>query len=177
MKLSQRIVQHLEQFTAQGPQAVDAAIIRDGKAYIIGLPAEGDGPSVALTIADYDRYSVTLLNVEVNQATDEAQALEQYAEQVARRLTYLEEPLTLLELAEEDNLAQLRSQAPSEADEVITYWEALIWNKPQPRATLARYRWSPDQPDRQAIPYPATFTQVARMAEDLAASLEEVGEA
>lgn len=174
MKISKRVAEQLDRFVAHGPQAVEAAIIEvEGqRAYIVGLPAEGAEPHLALTVADYDRYSVTLLNLEVNLPQAEAsQDLQHYAAQVAKRITYLEEPLSLVELATEQNLAQLRSQPPQQEDGSVTYWEALIWTKPQPRATLTRYRWSPGQKEREAVAYPATITLAGRMAEDLAGSL------
>ncbi len=177
MNLSQRVTQQLEQFTTHGAAAVEAAVVetRGVQATIVGLPAEGEEPSVGLTIADADRYSVILLNLEVNYGQPAPSSnLQGYADQAIQRLTYLEEPLVLVELDEEDNLAQLRSQVDEPPTGPITYWEVLIWDQPHLRATLARYGWSPDKPEREAIPYPATFTQAARMAEDLAVSLKNV---
>lgn len=173
MKLSQRVTQQLEQFVTHGATAVDAAVIETGglQATIVGLPTEGEGPSVGLTIADSDRYSVILLGLEVNYGRPADRDLQTYADQAIQRLTYLEESLVLVELDAHNHLAQLRSQVGETPDSPITYWEVLIWDQPHLRATMARYRWSPDKPEREATPYPATFGQAARLAEDLAASL------
>ena len=68
------------------------------------MPAEAQEPSAAITLEAYDRYSVTLRQLEVSyenwpvDKTKEEDYLRQCAERAARRLTYLEEPLALLEL-------------------------------------------------------------------------------
>jgi hypothetical protein len=181
MNLSKRVIKQLEQLATKGPQQVDAVILNSApsQGYIIGVPAEAQEPSAAITLEGYDRYSVTLRQLEVsygNSPVDENKDedyLRQCAERVARRLTYLEESLGLLELNAADNWAQLRSDPPQQENETLTYWEVLIWTEPCPRARLTRYCWTPGSSGREAVAYPATFATLGRIANDLALSLAE----
>jgi hypothetical protein len=95
------------------------------------------------------------------------------AERVISRLTYLEEPLALLELDATEKLAQLRSQPPHQDGDKLAYWEMFIWAAPQPRVKLTRYQWQPDTRERTQLVYPATFATLGRIAQDLALSLTE----
>jgi hypothetical protein len=176
--ISKRIVEHLEQFVTQEPKGV----ILDStgqKGYVVGIPAEAEGPDILLTLADFDRYSVTVRNLKVsynNLAKNGSKVkdyLRQRAKQITRRVTYLEEPLELLELDAGAGVAQLRSNAPSQDNETVIYWEALIQIEPHPTVSLARYRWTPDRREREVLVYPATFATLGRIAQDLADSLAE----
>ena len=180
MSLQQRIIQHLEQLVSQGPHSIEAVIpATPEKGYIIGVPTddEHDRAGVSLNLADYDRYSVALRHLETfNQAVavDNGQAeayLNRVAAEISQRLTYLEEPLVLVELNIIDNIAQLRSSPPQQTPNETTYWEVMLYASPYPHARLTRCRWSAGSRERVAIAYPATFATLGRLAEDLVESL------
>lgn len=179
MNLDKRVVAQLEQLAAKGPKSIDAVILNPPQqGYLVGVPMAEQEPGAAITLEAYDRYSVSLRQLEVShspssapQSRDEAY-LRRSAERATSRLTYLEEPLLLLELDPAEKLAQLRSDPPQQEDEALTYWEIFISAEPQPRARLARYRWQPGQ-GREQITYPATFATLGRLAQDLALSLIE----
>jgi hypothetical protein len=176
MSLHKRIVTQLEQLGTKGFLEVEAAILPAG-GYLVGVVAEGAEPTVAITLDACDRFSVMLRSLEVAYDNLPAQSspteLSRYADQIAQRLTYLEEPLALLELDSSDKVAQLRSTPPHQEGNNLTYWELLLWTEPHPRARLTRYRWSSDQSEREGAVYPATFGTVGRIAQDLAASLQD----
>jgi hypothetical protein len=179
MNIGKRVVAQLEQLATKGPKSIDAVILNPPQqGYIVGVPAADQEPGAALTLGAYDRYSVTLRQLEISynlsapeQSYDEAY-LRRSAERAASRLIYLEEPLLLLELDPAEKLAQLRSNPPQKEDEAITYWELFMWAEPQLRVKLARYRWQPGQ-DREQITYPATFATLGRLAQDLGLSIIE----
>jgi hypothetical protein len=178
MNLSKRVIEHLEQLASKGPQQIDAVILNSPQqGFIVGVPAAGQEPSAAITLEAYDRYSVALRHLEVTfnnlpaAENDNEAYLRQCAERVASRLTYLEEPLALLEIDAAEKLAQLRSDPPYHDGQRLTYWEVLIWANPHPRARLTRYRWQAGNQDREALVYPATFASLGRIAQDLALSL------
>lgn len=179
MNIGKRVVTHLEQLATKGPEAIDAVIFNPPQqGYIVGVPAAGQEPGAAITIEAYDRYSVTLRQLEVSsgpaapeQSYDETY-LRRSAERAAGRLIYLDEPLLLLELDPAEKLAQLRSNPPQKEDEAITYWELFMWAEPQLRVKLARYRWQPGK-GREQITYPATFATIGRLAQDLGLSIIE----
>ena len=175
MIISKCVVEQLEQLATKGPEAVAAAFIesREQREYIIGVPTQDQGPGIAVTITDYDRYSIALANLEVTYKNRFGvdYDLRQHAEDVANRLNYLDEPLALVELDTEKNVAQLRSHRPHQDNETATYWEVMISTEPYLRATLTRYCWSPQRSDRERSIYPATFATVGRIASDLALCL------
>lgn len=179
MNLAKRVVAQLEQLVTKGPQHIDAVLLNSPQqGYIIGVPAADQEPGTTITLETYDRYSVTLRQLEVSygpsspdEGYDEAY-LRRSAERAASRLTYLEEPLLLLEFDPAEKLAQLRSNPPHQENEALTYWELFMWAEPQLRVRLARYRWQPGQ-GREQITYPATFATLGRLAQDLALSIIE----
>lgn len=182
MSLKQRLMNQLEQLVAKGPQHVDAVTPSTSEqGYLIGLPSE-DGVGVSLSLADYDRYSITLQHLEVYnksvtiEEADEENYLNQVAAEISQRLTYLEEPLALIELSTTDGLAQLRSSPPEHSRDESTYWEVTVRTKPHPQTRIARYRWVAGNRQRTTVIYPATFAPLGRMAQDLAASLSTVAE-
>jgi hypothetical protein len=173
MNINQFVVEYLERFVSQGAKAVDAALLKtEGQpGYIIGIPLD-NGPSIALTLTDYDRYSIALHHMEVTQrSTQTVEDLATYATGVVKRLTYLEEPLAITEIDNEKQVAQIRSQPPRQSGETLTYWEGLVTINPAPQIRLARYQWTPTHPERKVLTYPTTFNAVGRLAADLALSL------
>jgi len=129
-----------------------------------------------LEFADHDRYSVALRELTVG-ASDAAPLdarayLSATAAEVARRLSFLEEPLAVWELDGGERTAQLRSSPPLREGEAVVYWEVTLWAGDQPGARAARYHWSPGMAEREMLIYPATFALIARVADGLADALQ-----
>ncbi len=84
-----------------------------------------------LEFSDHDRYSVALreLTIETGGATplDARGYLSATAAEVARRLSFLEEPLAVWELDGGERTAQLRSSPPLREGESVAYWEVTLW--------------------------------------------------
>lgn len=177
MNLSKLVVERLEQLAAAGPKQVEAGVLNSAQqqAEVLDISAEEQGLRVTLTLQDYDRYSAELSHLEVITATHNGRKalvdLHHCAELITRRLTYLEEPLAVVEFDANQSLAQLRSQPPNQDGEAVTYWEAMLWAEPNLRVKLSRYRWTPDLDQRELLTYPATFATLGRIANDLGISL------
>ncbi len=173
MSISRQMIEQLEGLNETRLEpAADAD--RVGASYTLDIPLEGQGRAqVKLALQDYDRYSVVLKGVEVAYGADQVvqPSLQQRAEQITHRLTYLEEPLGLVELDEAEGLVQLRSQPPRRDGETIIYWEAEITDRPGPTVRLNRYRWTPARPERESVSYPVTFARLGQMVEDITHSL------
>ena len=169
MNISKLVSERLETLGAKGPNQIDAVVLDS---------AQQPGFIVGVSIEEYNLgYSVTLRQLEVshnvaapagNEIDDK---LRQWTEQISQRLSYLEEPLTLLELDAEAKVAQLRSVSPHQDGEELTYWEAMVHAIPQPRVSLTRYYWSPNRSKREVAVYPVTFGTVSRIAQDIALCL------
>lgn len=147
------------------------------------LRASDQGLSAKLEIFDQDRYSVTLraltVGAEGPPPADARAYLSAVAAEVARGLSFLEEPLAVWELDGRERLAQLRSSPPlrepstgaGQGGEEVSYWEITLWAGEQPGAQAMRYRWAPGMAEREPVAYPATFALIGRMADALAAAL------
>lgn len=175
MTLGKQMVETLRRLAAEGPEAVNVLAWGEGERRIgVDLGAS----SARLDFADHDRYSVALRGLEIGLAArpepeDTRAELSARAAEVIRRLSYLEEPLAVWELDGGQRTAQLRSSPPlREADE-ISYWEVTLSAGAQPAASIARYRWTPDMPEREVVIYPATFALIGRIADSLEAALAE----
>jgi hypothetical protein len=172
MKLQQQIIDHLERFVTDGPAAVGAALLKgQERGYIVGVD-QPDGTGVSLTFQDSDRYSINLRRLEVKGPdTGKKLTLADCATHIATRLSYLEEPLALVELDGTQDVALLRSNPPQQNGDSITYWEAALHASPRPHVSLTRYRWTPQQQKRSVLHQPLTFNTAGRIATDLAESL------
>lgn len=182
MDIKDQVIEQLNKFAAKGPKQVEAIVQESPEpSYILGIVSPtSEGVGASLNLADYDRFSVALRHLEVFnkkiqlEADDIKPYLQQSAEAVVSKLTYLEEPLELLELDPVEGVAQMRSTPPqTDSDDSITYWEVFLQVSPYPHAKLARYHWSADKGDREVTVYPATFTTLGRITADLAAGLNQ----
>lgn len=183
MDIREQLIEQLKQFAAKGLKQAEAVIQNSAESsYIVGALSETDeGIGASLNLADYDRFSVALRSLEIFNKTstihaDEVKSyLQQSTKAIVDKLTYLEEPLELLELDPIEGIAQLRSNPPlTNVDESeVTYWEVFLRVSPHPHVKLARYHWSADTGDRVVVAYPATFTTLGRIAEDLVIGLTQ----
>src|SRR5262249_10309236 len=151
--------------------------LAEGKTVLEGLPAADAEYKRLVTIAgeqearleffDHDRYSVALRALEVGAGApvvaDAHAYLSAAAAEVARRLSYLEEPLAVWELDGREGVAQLRSSPPMREGGDVSYWEVTLTAGAERGARAMRYRWAPGMAEREVVAYPATFALVARM--------------
>lgn len=163
----------LSRLASDGPDAVAALSDADG-----GLTIELNHPTahVTLLLADHDRFSVALRELQIGAAVTEVgdvrSQLSEIAAAVARRLNFLEEPLAVWELEPSTAEAQLRSAPPQRENQDLIYWEVVVRGGANPGARLARYRWSPELVEREQVTYPTTFRFLGRVAETLAGALQ-----
>jgi hypothetical protein len=168
MSIGKQITERLRRL-ADGDQAVLQA--GDEQRLIVpGAPVHA-----SLAFFDHDRYSVTLRELTVGTGgaapSDARGYLSASAAEVARRLSFLEEPLAVWELDGGERVAQLRSSPPLREGEEVSYWEVTLWAGAEPGARAIRYHWAPGMTEREVIAYPATFALIARMADGLADAL------
>jgi hypothetical protein len=159
-----------------------------GKALVEQLRESATGPAtgphtqveqgnlrIRAELGEYDRFSGTLQSLDVQldtDAPDDTRAfLSERAARLCQRLSYLEEPLGVWELDGREGLAQLRSTPPQRDGGEIQYWEVTLAAGERPRAQISRYRWAPGMPERELLPYPATFGLLGRLADSIADAL------
>lgn len=174
--ISKQVTQRLEELAGSRlePVFVDPALPEPG--YAVNVLAD-EKIAVTVVLKDYDRYSAALSYLEVHRNgrdpnhDDLKDYLQRQAEHVVKRLTYLSEPLALVELDEAEGIAQVRSAPPSRDGETVTYWEAELRARPHSQVRLSRYYWSPEISGRELVAQPIAFARLAQIAEDLALSL------
>jgi hypothetical protein len=143
------------------------------------LVVNDEAGRATLEFVDHDRYSVTMraLQVGASAPAGETRAyLSSHAAEIARSLSYLEEPLAVWELDGGERVAQLRSSPPLREGDEVSYWEVTLSAGAEPGARLQRYHWAPGMVEREELDYPATFALVGRLADSLAAALCEAKE-
>lgn len=162
MGMGKELIEHMRALVAEGTDTQDIEIMI--------------GP-LRVNMGDLDRYSATLeglaLDAVVPPGVDKRAYLSGRAAALTQGLSFLEEPLAVWELDVSQGYAQLRSNPPMREGETVTYWEAALTCNEQPCLRLTRYQWRPDLPERQILPYPATFSMMGRMADALVAAMQE----
>ena len=94
------------------------------------------------------------------------------AEAIEKKITYLMEPLKLVELDSTSNALQIRSEKPEIQDSGISYFECILksgrWFGYRNSLLLRRYSQRPNQEkDRRVTPFPLTKKQFGRLIDDL----------
>ena len=167
MSIGKQLIEQLHELSSGS-----AAASADGDTLVVASQLT----QAQLGFFDRDRFSVTLRELVIGAdrpAPDDPRAfLSAAAAEVARRLSFLEEPLAVWELDGREGLAQLRSSPPQREGAELSYWEVALTAGAHASARVARYRWTPGMPERELVAYPATFALVGRMADALAAALQ-----
>jgi hypothetical protein len=128
-----------------------------------------EGAEVEMDVSDADRLG--LLSTETravrkggSEESDPA-ALTRQANEMARRVTYLQEPLAVIEMDGRRGRAVLRSASPRTEGSSIRYTEAVFENGRS--ATVRRYRTERGTRTRRAEPSNLSTETAARLAGDL----------
>ena len=95
--------------------------------------------------------------------------LKAWGDRLAAKLTYLMEPLVVLEVDAEGGQAELRSQAPAQREAKRTYYELRL-NR-DATLSLGRIAYDEITRKRESIPCQLTREALERLADDLAESL------
>jgi hypothetical protein len=97
-------------------------------------------------------------------ASSPVENLKQVADQIARRLTYLLEPITAVEVDRDQCAIQLRSNPPQKDDNGTSYYELLV--RRGGLVSLCRYKKQPGD-IRRLVPAHVTREVFLRLVEDL----------
>src|SRR5579859_5481168 len=105
MALHTVLIERLERLAQAGPEATG-----EGRQL---LSVSADGYELALTLGDYDRYSVTLEHLRLSGAQGRSTPeqtirtrLSEHSAAIVRQLQYLEEPLAVWEFEPTEGMAQ-----------------------------------------------------------------------
>lgn len=152
---------------------IAAALDENTRAYVLPCTVTvEDGPnrfSFNLTALDSVGVAFDSLEFITTDRQDwSSEALNAWGERLATRVTYLLEPLKVLEIDAGGGEVQIRSQTPSARADQHGYYEVRLYR--QGRLSMERYTF--DDATRQRGRTPCQFTRevVERLADDIAAS-------
>lgn len=109
---------------------------------------------------------LTVARQDDSATADVVESSRQTAEQLVDRITYLEEPLALLEFDPDRDVAQIRSTPPENLNGHPEYYELEV---APDRQTLARFRGGSGP--REQIPFDVTRHSLRRLVQDMTAAV------
>ena len=159
MSLSQKIAAALEARPDAGALPCDVAV-EDGPNRLTLHLTAGGPVGVAFSSLDFATRS---------RGEWTPEALRAWGDRLAARLTYLMEPLVVLEHDAAEGEVELRSQSPTARSGLRSYYEVRL-NR-QGSLTLSRVSF--DEATRQRRPVPCQMTRevIERLTDDLVASV------
>lgn len=176
-RLHKLVLSQLQELSHQAPSLNETHQLAPDTLYnttILGITTSTTMIDLTLEFSDIARYSMMLCRLDVQaraeaRIDDRAVYLHECADDLIRRLSYLEEPLAVYELDADVGMVILRSSPPDRDGEQRTYWEVRLSISAAPLLDLARYCWAPGMAERERLAYPATFALVGRLAESVCA--------
>lgn len=159
MSIRSDVLARLAQLTPGGAPLAQVTLADDG--------AGGSVEALELTVESIGCGFDQLVYRSARLAQVAADELKRLGEDLARRLTYLLEPIRPLELDREGFTLQLRSSPPQVGDDGSEYYEAVARRGGD--ISLVRYRKLKGQP-RLRIAALVTREVLARLCEDLASA-------
>ena len=131
--------------------------VRTSAGRLVGQLESVDNIGVGFTRLDYQSTSLA------NATVDSLKAL---SAKIQQRLTYLLEPISLLETDTESVSIQMRSNPPQVGDDGRSYYELQVRRGGE--VTLRRYHKAAGQP-RQVVPAHVTREVLGRLGDDFVA--------
>ena len=162
MTLSRKIADAIETHARSAGTGAPGPIEARTADHRIGLQGAVGGPGGVACAA----LSFAALAAEPALATGD---LRGWGDRLSARLTYLMEPLVVLEVDGEAGSAELRSQAPTTRGEVRSFYEVRLGRDRS--LQMRRISFDAATRRRRATPCQLTGEVVERLADDLVASL------
>ncbi len=152
---------------------IAAALDENTRAYVLPCTVTvEDGPNrFTLDLTALDSVGAAFDSLEFVTADRQdwsSQALNSWGDRLAGRVTYLLEPLRVLEIDAGGGEVQIRSQTPSARAEERGFYEVRLYK--QGRLRMERYVFDDAARQRRRTPCKFTHEVVERLADDIAAS-------
>jgi hypothetical protein len=136
--------------------------------HTLPITDEGSGWSVAITADRQDSIGCLLWEVTLRaRAARPDLSLRTWAQETAKRVRGLLEPLKVIEIDDQRNEALLRSDEPASKGDRLAYYELLLQGTTG--ASLRRYEGFRDPGQRrEQVPFIVTHEALARIVADIA---------
>jgi hypothetical protein len=148
--------------------AVDAQTRADLGALPCPVTADDDGRALSLHLTGASPWGVAFDALEFQAAPRNPENLRAWADRLGQRLTYLLEPLVVLEHDRETNELEMRSQSPTRRDSVRSYYEVRLHG--DGRLRLTRVAYDEQARARKTVSCVLTVEALERLTDDLVAS-------
>jgi hypothetical protein len=153
---------------------IAAALDENTKAYILPCSVAVEEAQSRLTIhlTGLDTVGVAFSFLEFatsGRSELSSEALKGWGERLAGRVTYLMEPLKVVETDAHGGEVQIRSQRPTPRDEQRSYYEVRLFRQGSLR--LQRFVFDQETRERRQTPCQLTREVLERLADDIVASV------
>ncbi len=153
---------------------IAAALDENTKAYIFpcSVTVEEAQSRLTLHLTGLDTVGVAFSNLEfatTSRSDWSAEALKGWGDRLASRVTYLMEPLRVVETDPQGGEVQIRSQRPTPRDDQRSYYEVRLSRLGTLR--MQRYVFDQETRERRQTPCQLTREVLERLADDIAASV------
>jgi hypothetical protein len=153
---------------------IAAALDENTKAYVLpcSVTVEESPNRLTLHITALDTVGIACTALEfvtTSRSEWSSEALKDWGTRLASRVTYLMEPLKVIEIDAQGGEVQLRSQAPTPRADKRGYYEMRLFRN----GTLRMERFAYDETTRERRPVTCQLTRevLERLADDVAASI------
>jgi len=153
---------------------IAAALDENTKAYNFpcSVAVEDASSRLVLHLTGLDTVGVAFTDLEfaTTSRTDwSSEALKRWGDRLASRVTYLMEPLKVVETDALEGEVQIRSQRPTPRDDQRSYYEMRLFR--QGTLRLQRYAFDQETRERRQTTCQLTREVLERLADDIAASI------
>jgi hypothetical protein len=152
---------------------IAAALDENTKAYVLPctVTVEDSPCRLTLNLTALDTVGLAFSTMEfANTRRTEwsSDVLKEWGDRLSKRVTYLMEPLKVLEVNDHGGEVQMRSQSPTPRDLERAYYEMRLFRKGSLR--MERYVFDDTTRERRQVPCQLTRETLERLADDIAAS-------
>jgi hypothetical protein len=153
---------------------IAAALDENTKAYVLPctVTVEESPHRLTLNLTALDTVGLGFTSLEFGTTSRtewSSEALKSWGDRLASRVTYLMEPIKVLEIDAGGGEVQLRSQSPTPRAEQRGYYEMRLFRNGSLR--MERFIFDDATRQRRATPCQLTIEVLERLADDIAASV------
>jgi hypothetical protein len=149
------------------------ALDENTKAYVLPctVTVEDNPNRLSLDLTALDTVGLAFSTMEfasTSRTEWPSDALKEWGERLTKRVTYLMEPLKVLEVNDQGGEVQLRSQSPTPRADQQAYYEMRLFR--QGKLRMERFAFDKTTRQRKQVPCQLTRETLERLADDIALS-------
>jgi len=152
---------------------IAAALDENTRAYVLPctVTVEDSPRRLTLNLTALDTVGLAFSTMEfadTSRTEWSPEALKDWGDRLSKRVTYLMEPLKVLEVNAQGGEVQMRSQSPTPGEDKRAYYEMRLFG--QGNLRMERFVFDEMTRQRRQVPCQLTRETLERLADDIAAS-------